>query len=580
MNIERIFFTNPASIKQKQYEALRSFHVDKEKAEVVAAKFNYTLSSFYSLIRDFKTNLSTLGTGDNFFLEVKSGRKKKENDDALDEAIIKLRKKYLPIGEIKMILDTEGSVTSESHIYHIIKKAGFARLPRRDKTAVKSTNTNLKIEAPISQQLEDKNDSFNTMSTGILAFLPYIKHYKIDKAIENSQYPETKCIPKMNSILSILALKLSNISRYSKDDIWCMDKGLGLFAGLNVLPKTAWFSSYSSRVTKEMNTGFLKNMNKIWKDLNLLSDPENLDFTTIPYWGDDAHLENNWAGKRNKSLSSILAVLAHDPASGIITYGDTTIRHSGESDTILEFLDFYKDGRNSNLKYLVFDSKFTTYQNLSKLDNDGIKFITIRRRGKKILEELELLTKADWTHIRVECANGKNRSLKVNDSIQFLKGYDKKIRQIAITGNGKIKPALIITNDLEVSKQKIVRKYAKRWLVDKTISEQVHFFHINKVSSSMVIKVDFDLTMTILAHNLYRLLARDLEGYENLSAESMFNKFIRNSGFIDIGETDINVNFKKKRNSPLLLTTLEKHERFDFEWLHGKKINFEILPNS
>jgi hypothetical protein len=32
-----------------------------------------------------------------------------------------------------------------------------------------------------------------------------------------------------------------------------MDRGGGLFAGLNVLPKTAWFSSYSSATTREMN---------------------------------------------------------------------------------------------------------------------------------------------------------------------------------------------------------------------------------------------------------------------------------------------------------------------------------------
>ena len=68
-----------------------------------------------------------------------------------------------------------------------------------------------------------------------------------------------------------------------------------------------------------------------------------------------------------------------------------------------------------------------------------------------------------------------------------------------ITGNGRIKPAIIITNDFEIKSEKIVRKYAKRWLVEKVISEQIEFFHLNKVSSSKVIKVDFDLTMSILS---------------------------------------------------------------------------------
>ncbi|MGK7876076.1 MAG: hypothetical protein AB4426_23090 [Xenococcaceae cyanobacterium] len=49
-------------------------------------------------------------------------------------------------------------------------------------------------------------------------------------------------------MLGFVALKLSNVRRYSADDLWCMDRGLGFFAGLNVLPKAAWFSSYAHRV--------------------------------------------------------------------------------------------------------------------------------------------------------------------------------------------------------------------------------------------------------------------------------------------------------------------------------------------
>jgi len=58
---------------------------------------------------------------------------------------------------------------------------------------------------------------------------------------------------------------------------------------------------------------------------------------------------------------------------------------------------------------------------------------------------------------------------------------------------------VIIMNDFDMSIEKIIRKYARRWNVEKTIAEQIDFFHLNLVSSSMVIKVDFDLTMSILA---------------------------------------------------------------------------------
>jgi len=109
-------------------------------------------------------------------------------------------------------------------------------------------------------------------------FLAVIKHYKIDKVISQSKYPGTSLIDKTSSILSFLALKLSNRRRYSSDDTWCMDRGMGLFAGLNVLPKTAWYTSYSDRVTSEMNRSFLKQLHQVWMKNDLLGDTSNLDF--------------------------------------------------------------------------------------------------------------------------------------------------------------------------------------------------------------------------------------------------------------------------------------------------------------
>ena len=52
----------------------------------------------------------------------------------------------------------------------------------------------------------------------------------------------------------------------------------------------------------------------------------------------------------------------------------------------------------------------------------------------------------------------------------------------------------------------------------------------------MVIKVDFDLIMSITAHNIYRLLARELERYENISDQTIYEEFIRNAGEVDITE--------------------------------------------
>ncbi len=358
---------------------------------------------------------------------------------------------------------------------------------------------------------------------------------------------------------------------------------MGAFAGLNNLPKTGWFTSYSDRVTREMNLAFLKELNQIWKANNLLSDTINLDFTTIPYWGDDSHLENNFSGKRGKGLASMLAVLAQDPDSGIIDYGDTNVRHKNEHSVVLEFLDFYREGKkkDKNLRCLVFDGKFTNYQNLNRLNNEGVKFITIRSRGKRIIEKVNNAPNKKRKTIRVMCADGKGRVLKVFEERIKLKGYDKKVRQVAIIGgHGKVKPALVITNDFRIELETLIRKYSRRWLVEKSICEQIEFFHLNRISSSMVIKVDFDFTMSITAHNLYRLFALDMEGYSHCTDTTIFEKFLNNSGVVKIDRDTIHIGLKKKRNLPLLLTAMQKFQNMKIHSLDNRKISFSGLSTS
>ena len=435
----------------------------------------------------------------------------------------------------------------------------------------------MQLEAAKSELLVFQPEEFTTEnSMGVLCLLPYIQELGIDRLIEESEYPETKTIPKLNAILSFVALKLSNVRRYSADDLWCMDRGLGLFAGLNVLPKAAWYTSYSHRVTRNTNLNFLKSLAQIWIEKGFLSDTANLDFTTIPYWGeDDSHLENNWDRTRRKALSSILAIFAHDPESGIITYGDSSVRHQNKERVVLEFLDFYKDAGGEELKYLVFDSKFTTYQNLANLDDAGIKFLTIRRRGKNIVERINAIPDSEKRKVRVPAGDGQKRLLTVLDEVVFLKDYGDNMRSFSISGSGKVKPALIITNDFDLSVEEVVRKYARRWIVEKTISEQIEFFHLNKISSSMVIKVDFDLTITILTHNLYRIFASDLEGYSSCTPQTLYQKFIHNSGNVKITDHQIIVQMKKKRHLPTLLTSMERFQDGQIRWLGEKELVFQ-----
>jgi hypothetical protein len=568
------YFSKPSTVAHRQYEALRAFFLDQRSAAQAADLFGYSRYAFYSLVRDFKKTLAQ-GSQNPFFPVVKTGRKPKDSSGALTSLIISLRKKYLSVPDIAAAAAAQGYTVSEKYVYNVIAREGFDRLPRRSVQVKQQSSSAIKIEAPKAFMLTYDQEHFGSQSAlGVLCLLPYAQHYGILDLIGASSYPESQSLDCISSILSFLALKLSHVRRYTADDAWCMDRGLGLFAGLNVLPKAAWFSSYSHRVTRQMNFSLLRGLNEIYQTHGLLSDTVNLDFTAIPYWGDDSHLENNWSGTRHRGLASILAVIGQDPDSGILTYGDTTLRHDREAQVGFEFLDFSRKHGSGNLRYLIFDSRFTTYENLAKLDKT-VKFVTIRRRGKQIVEDLEQLPSNQWKHIHVMKSDGKGRVLRVHDSRVFLRRYEKEIRQIAVTGHGKLKPALLITNDFDRPLKEILHLYARRWLVEKSISEQIGFFHLNRVSSSMVIKVDFDLTMSIVAHNLLRLLAMDLPGYSHMSSQSLFDQFINTGGSIDIGSETITVGLRKKRNLPALLTAVGPYQNIAISSLENRKLTFQ-----
>ena len=125
------YFQTPSAIAQKQYEALRSFFVERHKAETVALQFGYQLSAFYSLVRDFRAYLNSNRSEDFFFKAARKGRRVKAETPTLQDRIVALRKKNFSVSEMKTLLDAQGSPVSESYIALVLQQEGFARLPRR-----------------------------------------------------------------------------------------------------------------------------------------------------------------------------------------------------------------------------------------------------------------------------------------------------------------------------------------------------------------------------------------------------------------------------------------------------------------
>ena len=84
------------------------------------------------------------------------------------------------------------------------------------------------------------------------------------------------------------------------------------------------------------------------------------------------------------------------------------------------------------------------------------------------------------------------------------------------------------------------------------IAEHIAFFHLNQLSSSVVVKVDFDLTLSLLAHNLFHALSASLPGFERCTVPTVSRKFLENGAKITIQDRRVTVALKKKRHLPLL----------------------------
>ena len=413
----------------------------------------------------------------------------------------------------------------------------------------------------------------------MLCLLPWVRHYGLDSAIEQAGYPGTSTLPALQSVLAFVALKLSDVRRYSADDLWCMDRGPGLFAGLNVLPKTASLSSYADRTTRAMHQRLLGSLAALWSAKGLVGDSANLDFTTLPHWGDDATLEKHWSGTRGRSLISISAALAQDPDSGLLLHSDAAIRSATKHEAVLEFLDFSRR-HGPALRYLVLDSRCTTYAQLARLDREDIRFVTVRRRGQALVDQARALPTDSLRSVRVPTAKA-TRLVCAHEQTVPLRGFAGDIRQITILRGTQRRPVLLITNDFDSSLSAILRRYARRWLVEHSIAEQLAFFHLNRLPSSMVIKVDFDLAMTVLAHNLLRLLALDLPpGYQQLAPRSLYERLLCTGADIALTPDRCTVSLKKKRDLPALLEALKSVGTPAIPWLGNRQIVFQGASRS
>jgi len=560
------FFTEPKHPKQRQYEALRAFYADHRPSADVARDFGYSPGAFRVLCYQF-----THAAEPAFFLTAKRGPRSQPKKSAARELIISLRKQNHSIYEISQALKDQKIALSSTAVNEVLRAEGFAPLPRRrDDERPKSPRPTIEAVAD-AREFSLAPRQFFTSCGGLFLFLPELARVSLDSMAESARLPGSRMIPAAHALRACLALKLWSIERKSHIMRLVDDEGLALFCGLNVIPKKSFLSEYSSRITPAQTQRILGAWHdqvlgrNLWK-----GDSFNLDFHSVPYYGEDPIVEPHYVSMRSRSQPCILVFLAQDQQSQSFCYSNADLRKGEQADEIFAFIDFWEKAHGQKPALLVFDSKLTTYANLARLDQNNIGFITLRRRSPKLLEQVYALPRSAWRQVELDVPTRKFRTPRVFEQEVQLEGH--RFRQLFILDLGHDEPTILLTNQFRSSVVSLITRYAQRMLIENSLSDAVRFFHMNALSSAVGLKVDFDMALLVVASGLYRLLAQHMRGYADAHARRVFSDLVDIPAEVYVTEKEVRVELHRRTHLPILLASDLCDKPVEIPWWQGRRL--------
>ena len=264
----------------------------------------------------------------------------------------------------------------------------------------------------------------------------------------------------------------------------------------------------------------------------------------MPYFGEHPLVQSHYLAKRSRRQPSILTFLAQDADSHVFCYANADIRKGEEADEVFRFIDFWKRQYGRVPQHLVFDSKLTTYEGLDRLDAAGITFMTLRRRTKGLLADVDGLPPSAWRTVTLDLPHRKYRTPRIYE--QKVRLRERSYRQLFIKDLGHDEPTILITNDAKSSARNLITRYAKRMLIENALADAVRFFHIDALSSSVGFKVDFDMALLVLASALYRLTARRMRGYDDAQARQIFRDLVDMPADVAVTPAEVRVRFHRR----------------------------------
>jgi transposase len=569
-------FTAPSQPNQRRYEALRAYFVEGASAQQIAERLGYTRATIETLVRDFRNG--RLGQPGELFRAPQPGPKSQPKKDAARERVLELRRSRHGIEEIVTDLARAGTPLSRTAVWEILSEAGLSRMPGPGATPKVAPEPE-RLSAEKVRVLDDSDwpasGAAQTQHAGLFLLVPELVSLDLPGLIEKAGWPSTSQLDAIHSVLSLLALKLSGRRRRSHVGNVVHDPALGLFAGLNVLPKTWHLSTYSYRTQRSQQIAFFTALQPRLKNAGLLGEQSlNLDFHTIMSYGQDTVLDKNYVPRRSQRTRSVLTFVAQDGQQHTIIYANAELTARQQSGEIINFCRFYQRTHGDLPKLLVFDQKLTTQQHLAQLDELGVGFITLRQRSPKLIRTLEQLPASAWTKTRLE-RSGKHKTATYHETQVTLAG--RSFRQIAVNGLGRDQATLILTNRQDSTVKQLIERYGQRWGIENQLAEQIRAFHLDSLCSQVPLAVDFDVALTILADITYRRFTRGLHtAYHNQTPDTIREYLINGIGELRFTPDHVEVCLRRRTHTPALLNAGYQDRQTEVPWWGGRTLSYSF----
>jgi hypothetical protein len=416
-----------------------------------------------------------------------------------------------------------------------------------------------------------------TRVAGVFLFLPLLARLGFDRLVRQAGYPSSRMIPAVSALLSLLALKLLDKERRSHINDFNFDEALGLFAGLNVLPKKSYATDYSYRTQRRQQRKLLARWVRALSPLLFpQADTFSLDFHPIPYRGDPAGLDRHYVSTRGKACPSVLSFFAQEYDSRVLCYANADLTRATQAGEVMRFVEFWHEVSGQDPSWLYFDSKVAEYAELNRLNERDIRFITIRRRGAAVIRRLQGLPASAWRRAVIDIPKRRHKHIRFVEETIRLPDYSAAIRQVAVDGLGREQPTLVLSNDFEETPRSLIIRYAGRNRVEDGLGQSVNFFHLDCLSSEVNLNVDLDVALTVLASGCYRWLGRQLHNYDKAAAKQLYRTFVETAGVVEVQTKRIVVHFDRRAHNPILREATKGSGDHPIPWLQNRPVVFEF----